>query len=84
MKLPRPFTAHPASVGETYLEHLGMAASFGGRMIAAGCACLLHGLFPWLFTTTGSDAIRALHERMVANRVRPRSRGRAASVRPPA
>ncbi len=70
MNPKRLFTDHPASVGETYGQHLLMATAFGARMVAAGCACLLHGVFPWLFRTTGSDAIRALHERMVLNRTR--------------
>ena len=64
------FTEHPASVGESYLEHMGVAFSFGGRMLAAGVACLLHGIFPFLFTKTGSRTITELHERMVEKRVR--------------
>lgn len=70
-RAPRPargplalFTRHPASVGETYGEHLRQAASFGGPMILAGLACLVHGLFPFLFARTGSDAIRRLHARL--------------------
>ena len=66
----RVFTDHPASVNETYAQHLHSATSFGVRMVVAGLACLVHGLLPFLFTTTGSDAIRELHERMVANRAR--------------
>lgn len=62
------FREHPASVGETYVEHLGMASSFGLRMIGGGIACMLHGAFPWLFVRTGSDQIRLLHERMVTHR----------------
>lgn len=69
-KVRGAFTSHPAAVGETYREHLHSATSFGVRMIIAGAACLLHGLLPWTFTRTGSDAIRALHERMVVNRNR--------------
>jgi hypothetical protein len=83
MKIARLFTDHPASVGESYLEHLAMAASFGAGMIAAGCACLLHGLCPWLFKTTGSDAIRALHERMVVNRARRGASERVGSLGQP-
>lgn len=79
MNLRRMFTDHPASVGETYGQHLLMAFAFGARMVIAGCACLLHGVFPWLFRTTGSDAIRALHERMVLHRTR---RGAEASGTP--
>lgn len=64
------FTDHPASVGESYGEHLVVASGFGLRMIAGGIACLLHGLLPFLFTKTGSRTIGELHDRMVANRVR--------------
>ena len=72
MDLIRAFTEHPASVGESYGEHLGRATYFGLRMLLAGMACLLHGLFPFLFVRTGSRAIGELHERMVVNRrVRP-------------
>ncbi len=62
------FKKHPESVGETYFEHMGMASSFGVRMLMAGCACLMHGLFPFLFVKTGSTAITQLHDRMVTHR----------------
>ena len=62
------FTQHPASVGESYTEHLVHATGFGLRMIAGGFACLLHGLLPFLFVRTGSQQIRTLHDRMVVNR----------------
>lgn len=66
--LTKPFTEHPASVDESWAEHCAMSWSFGLRMLGASLACFLHGLFPFLFTTTGSDTIRKLHDRMVANR----------------
>ncbi|MEY4238831.1 MAG: hypothetical protein RL339_1432 [Pseudomonadota bacterium] len=68
MSLKTLFTQHPASVDETYGEHLAMASGFGIRMILGGCACLLHGIFPFLFVKTGSAQISTLHERMVENR----------------
>jgi len=68
--MKRLFTEHPESVGETYVEHLGMASGFGMRMILGGVACLLHGLLPFLFTKTGSRVITELHGRMVTNRNR--------------
>ena len=71
MDLIRAFTEHPASVGESYLQHLGRAVCFGTRMIGAGVACLLHGLMPFLFVRTGSRAISELNERMVLNRRAP-------------
>jgi len=64
------FTAHPASVDETYAEHMAVASSFGLRLLGAGVACLIHGIFPFLFVKTGSAAIATLHERMVTNRRR--------------
>lgn len=66
------FIDHPASVNETYLQHMGMAFGFGGRMFAGALACFIHGLFPWLCLTKGSDTIRTLYHRMVSHRtVRP-------------
>ena len=61
-------TKHPASVGETYAEHFGVATRFGARMIAGGIGAVLHGVFPFLFTTTGSRTVEALHAEMVAKR----------------
>ena len=65
----RRFTDHPASVNETYLQHLGSAFGFGGSMLLGAFACFVHGLFPWLCLRQGSDTIRALHHRMVTHRV---------------
>jgi Family of unknown function (DUF6356) len=68
MSLLRAFTEHPASVGESYGEHLFRAVYFGTRMVFAGFACLLHGVLPFLFVRTGSRAIAELNDRMVVNR----------------
>ena len=65
------FTDHPATVGETYLQHMGSASFFGSRMILAGLACMLHGLLPFVFTKTGSHTIELLYQRMVTHRRRP-------------
>jgi hypothetical protein len=64
----RLFTDHPASVGETYPEHLRVATRFGLRMIAGGLGAVVHGVLPFLFTTTGSRTIEALHGEIVAKR----------------
>lgn len=63
-----PFTEHPAAVGESYPEHFHVATRFGLRMIAGGIGAVLHGVFPFLFTTTGSRTIEALHGEVVAKR----------------
>ncbi len=68
--IKRAFTEHPASVGETYTQHMGMAFGFGARMVVAGFACLLHGIFPFLFKCTGKNCIALLHDRMVVHRDR--------------
>ena len=68
MNLIRAFTEHPASVGETYTEHLANAVCFGARMLLAGIACLVHGVLPFLFVRTGSRAIIELNDRLTARR----------------
>ncbi|MCT2559788.1 DUF6356 family protein [Tsuneonella sp. YG55] len=65
------FTRHPASVGETYGEHLVHATGFGVRMMLGGLACVLHGLLPFLFVRTGSRQISRLHGAMVTGRAKP-------------
>lgn len=59
-----PFTDHPRSVGESYLQHLRFAAGVGGTMVAGGLACFVHALFPFLCETTGSRTIRRLNDRV--------------------
>ena len=72
----RVFTDHPQTVGETYVEHLISASGFAATMLAGAMACLLHGLFPFAFQTSGSRRIKALHARMVTARHRaPEPRG---------
>ena len=70
----RLFLEHPRSVGESYLQHQLNAFGFGFSLIAAGLACLVHGLVPGTFVRTGSGAVTRLYSRMVVNRAR---RGRA-------
>jgi hypothetical protein len=64
------FTRHPASVGETYTEHMQVAAGFGLRLFLASLACFVHALLPFLFERTGSTAIQTLHGSMVISRLR--------------
>jgi Family of unknown function (DUF6356) len=68
MNLHQLFTEHPESVGETYGEHMVRASCFGGRMVLAGLACMVHALLPFIFVRTGSQAIDELHARMQATR----------------
>ena len=57
----RLLTEHPAAMGETYTQHLRFAFRFGGSMLVGGLACMVHGLLPFSFTTSGSRRVRRLH-----------------------
>ena len=64
----KPLTRHLDSVGETYFQHMRVASGCGARMVAGGVACLVHALFPFLFTNAATDQIRYLHRRMIESR----------------
>jgi len=66
--LNRLFTDHPASVGESYFQHMAAALSFTANMALATVVCLIHAFLPFLFVKTGSGIINRLHDRMVLNR----------------
>ena len=68
MDIQRLFNEHPASVGESYWEHLLRASWFSSRLLLAAGACLVHAIFPFLFVKTGSAAITELHTAMVTGR----------------
>ena len=72
-----PFTAHPHEVGESYLEHALFACRYGAKMTAGGIAALLHGIFPFLFKTTGSRITRELAATLEASVARARARERS-------
>ena len=46
----------------------GAAGGLGVTMGVAGLACLLHGVFPFVYKRTGSNAISILYRRMVTHR----------------
>jgi hypothetical protein len=75
--IDRYFLSHPRSVGESYTEHAATAFGFGVRMIGGGVACMVHGIFPALFTRTGSNTVKSLYGTM-------KSRQPAYQQRPPA
>ena len=62
------FLDHPAQVEETYLEHMGVASSFGFAMIWGGLKALVHAVVPAWCVTSGSDTIRRLNTLMVEKR----------------
>lgn len=76
--LKRVFFDHPHRVGETYLEHMGVALSFGFTLIMAGLACMAHAFVPCLFETTASRCIKRLHARLIADPRRAQAPGAGA------
>ncbi|SDQ81447.1 DUF6356 family protein [Pseudoxanthomonas sp. CF125] len=69
--IKRLFVDHPASVGESYFAHMGVAASFGKAMLLGGLACIVHAVVPGLCVRTGSTVVADLHRRMVTHRSGP-------------
>lgn len=74
------FTSHPASVNETYFQHMRTALCFCGRFACGAIAALIHAFFPFLFEKTGSALIGELHERMVQQRGRTLDHSRQQAV----
>jgi hypothetical protein len=68
MDIHRLFNEHPASVGESYWEHLLRASWFAGKMLMGAGACFVHALLPFVFVRTGSETIQQLHTAMVSHR----------------
>lgn len=56
------FTEHPKSVSETYLQHFIFAFKTGLNLVKWGLAAIIHGIFPFLFTTYVSKNIKALYQ----------------------
>jgi hypothetical protein len=75
--MANPFTAHPRSVGESYAEHCAFACRYGAKMALGGLAAVLHGVFPFLFQTTGSRITRELAATLEASAARMRARQEA-------
>jgi hypothetical protein len=73
------FTSHPDSVGESYPRHAVFAITFGFRMFVGALACMLHGLFPFLFQRTGSRIVCELHQQLATHRPQVVARNGAAT-----
>ena len=72
--------AHPRDIGESYGEHAGHAFHIGWRMIAAGLACLVHGLLPGLFVRTASATVDDIQNLMSRRAAAARMDERTASA----
>ena len=71
--MPRnPFTDHPSSVGESYLQHMRVALGVWAWLAVAAIAVVVHAFLPFLFVNTGS----AILTRLLSERDRRQARGR--------
>ena len=52
-----PFTRHPNSVGETYLEHMNKAVDTAIKIQLVIFILLTHAVFPFIFEHTASDKL---------------------------
>ena len=52
-----PFTKHPHSVGETYLEHMNKAVDTAIKIQLVTFILLTHAVFPFIFEHTASDKL---------------------------
>lgn len=61
---------HLEDVNESYVEHLTFTLKISSLILATAVILLIHGMFPWVFTRTGSRMIarinRILRERTAA------------------
>lgn len=71
-RLATAFTAHPASVGESYGEHLGFALRMAGRLALAAGAAAVHAVLPFCFERTASRMIAEMHARTAGRGQDPR------------
>ena len=64
----KPFTAHPATVDETYFEHARFAFRFSAHLLLAGLAALVHAILPFCFEKTAGNIIGKLYGEIAARR----------------
>ena len=60
--MANPFTEHPRSAGESYVQHMRVAFGIGRQLMGASMAAFVHGVLPMTNTTRASDKIRALND----------------------
>ncbi|MFK7881313.1 DUF6356 family protein [Roseobacter sp.] len=60
----RIFLSHPATVDETFFQHMLFALTFAASLFAAAGAALVHAFIPCLFEKTASQIITRLYMRI--------------------
>lgn len=61
------FFEHPSSNKMTYKQHLYQAWCLAFKMLLGFVVLFIHGVFPILFKTTGSNIIKDLHKKVLLN-----------------
>lgn len=64
------FTEHPASVNESYCQHLRAASTFAYKLLVASMVCFIHAFLPFLFEKKGSQIVLDLHQSMLEKRIK--------------
>ena len=59
-----PFTKHPKEVGETYLQHMGVALGFSFTFLLLTLAAFVHAFVPFIFINTASSKVFSLYKKM--------------------
>lgn len=62
--IQRIFLSHPATVDETFFQHMLFALRFALSLFAAAGAALVHAFVPCLFEKTASRIITRLYTRI--------------------
>lgn len=60
----RYINAHPASIGETYLQHLMFTLMVAFTLLKCAVILCVHGLFPFIWTDKGSQLLMALFKKI--------------------
>ena len=64
----RLLLSHPRTVGESYVEHAGIAGRFGATMVVGGVKCLVHAVVPAVFERSASDCVARLNGELTRRR----------------
>lgn len=62
--MSNPFIHHPKEVGLSYTGHFLFAWSIIWKLWVATFCCIIHSVFPFMFTHTTSTIIRDLHHKL--------------------
>jgi len=62
--ISKVFFDHPATVEESYFEHMAFAGGFAFNLFLAAAAALVHAIIPCLLEKTAGNLIRKMYARI--------------------